>query len=84
MSENIELKRGKNTMAAVEDLSKYIKSLNLPKEENNKLVGRIMVLLTAAEMEQFLQGLKIGVGCNTKPKKKYVIGKEGKVKPWQE
>lgn len=61
MSENIELKRGKETMAAVEEVSKYIDTLRLPKEQNNELISKLLLLLNTAELEQFEEGLKVGI-----------------------
>lgn len=61
MSENIELKRGKETMAAVEEVSKYIDTLRVPKEQNNELISKMLLLLNTAELEQFEEGLKIGI-----------------------
>ena len=78
--EEIVLEHGEQTMAAVEEVSKYIETLNLPREKNNELVSKLIELLTAAEREQFIDGLRVGIGTNELPKKKYVIGKEKKVK----
>lgn len=61
MSESIELKRGNETMAAVEEVSKYIDTLRLPKEQNNELISKLLLLLNTAELEQFEEGLKVGI-----------------------
>lgn len=57
----LQIERGEEFLQAARELSDFIKDLNLPNEQNDKLVKLVVAQTLAAERNAFFEGGRIGL-----------------------